>query len=165
MDGHEPGDVIALPGSGGRLQATVRARAAQPVIACVELVVNGRVVAREDATAGATELRLDATLEITAGSWIVARARSRHELHSAFASSMAAHSSPVYVEVADRPQFAPADAEAITAVIDGTARWLETLAAVASPALRATMVRRVTASGEVLRARISASRGPGAGPR
>jgi hypothetical protein len=166
VDGHEPGDVIALPASGGRLQATVRARAAQPVIACLELVVNGRVVDRQDAPADASDLRLDALVDVTAGSWIAARSRSRHELHSAFATSMAAHSSPVYVEVADHPQFATDDAEAILAVIDGTGRWLETMAAIDSPALRAEMVRRITASGDGLRERISgAGRASGAGPQ
>ncbi len=165
VDGREPGDVITLPASGGRLQVTARAKAAQPVIACVELVVNGRVVARQDAVADSTELRLDAHVDITAGSWVAARSRSRHELHSAFATSMAAHSSPVYLDVADHPLFAAADAEAILAVIDGTARWLDTLAAIASPDERASMVRRVTASGDVLRARISANRAPGADRR
>ena len=67
-----------------------------------------------------TELRLAAIVDIDRGSWIAARSLSRHQVHSAFATSMAAHTSPVYVEVVDRPQFADDDARAILAVIDGT---------------------------------------------
>jgi hypothetical protein len=136
------------------------------VIACLELVVNGRVVARQEAADAAAELRLDAMVDVPAGAWIAARSRSRHELHSAFITSMASHSSPVYVEVPDHPLFAAGDAEAITAVIDGTARWLETMAAIGDPAVRAAMVRRIGASGDLLRDRIDrVSRAPGAGPR
>ena len=79
------------------------------------------------------DLALAATIEVTAGAWIAARSRSDHEIHSAFATTMAAHTSPVYVEVADRPLFDAGDAAAIVEVIDGTARWLETMAAVADP--------------------------------
>jgi hypothetical protein len=62
--------------------------------------------------------------------------------------------SPVYVDVRDRPLFAPRDAEAILGVIDGTVRWLETMAAIADPALRARMAERIAASGTTLRGRI-----------
>ena len=48
VDGHEPGDVLRLPAAGGRLEVRVRARASQPIIGVVELVMNGRVVARRD---------------------------------------------------------------------------------------------------------------------
>ena len=155
VDGHEPGDVLGLPASGGRLDVQVRARAAQPVIGCVELVVNGRVVAREDALQGAADLRLDTTLDVVAGSWIAARSRSDHQIRSAYLTSMASHTSPVYVEVVDRPQFSVVDAEAILAVIDGTVRWLETMASIEDPARRARMVRQVAASGKTLRDRIA----------
>jgi hypothetical protein len=158
VDGHEPGEVVMLPRSGGRVEATVRARAAQPVIACVELVVNGRVVAREDAAAATDELRLSASIDMQAGAWIAARSRSDHEILSAFRTSMASHTSPVYVEVMDRPLFVPDDAAAILQVIDGTARWLETMAAVADPALRAAMVARVASGGATLRERLEQAR-------
>ncbi len=158
VDGHEPGDVIALPAAGGRLEATVRARAAQPMIGCVELVVNGRVVAREDAASGADDLALRADIEIREGSWIAARSRSRHEIQSAYITSMAAHTSPVYVEVADHPLFVVEDAEAIATVIDGTVRWLETMAVVADPVLRARMAERIATSAAALRERIDPTR-------
>lgn len=154
IDGHEPGDVIALPHSGGRLEARVHARAAQPVIGCVELVLNGQVIARRDAPEPTTDLALATTVEVTAGAWVAARSRSDSEILSAFRTSMAAHTSPVYVEVADRPLFVPDDAAAILQVIDGTARWLATMAAIPEPDLRAAMVARVATSGDALRERV-----------
>jgi hypothetical protein len=158
VDGHEPGDVILLPSAGGRLEANVHARAAQPMIGCVELVVNGRVVAREDDAAGTDDLALHADVEIREGSWIAARSRSRHEIQSAYLTSMAAHTSAVYVDVADHPLFVVDDAEAIATVIDGTVRWLETMAVVADPALRARMAERIAASATNLRGRIDPTR-------
>ena len=80
VDGHEPGDVIGL-GSAARLEVTARARAAQPVVTDLELVVNGRVVAATSApTGGSSELTLHDRVEIQAGAWIAARSRSQHQI-------------------------------------------------------------------------------------
>ncbi len=157
VDGHEPGDVLGLPATGGRLEAHVRARAAQRIIGCVELVVNGRVVAREDAPESADDLALTAQVDVEAGAWIAARSRSDHEIRSAYLTSMASHTSPVYVEVVDRPLFAAEEAKAIATVIEGTVRWLETMATIADPALRARMAARIAESGATLRGRIDAT--------
>jgi len=154
VDGHEPGDVVSLPASGGHLEARIHARAGQPIIGSVELVVNGRVVARQDASEPTADLSLTAVIEVTAGAWIAARSRSDHQIHSAYSTSMASHTSPVYVEVMDRPLFAPDDAAAILQVIDGTVRWLETMAVIADPALRARMAEQIAAAGATLRGRI-----------
>ena len=106
VDGHEPGDVVRLPPTGGRLEIRVKARASQPIIGDVELVMNGRVVAGETAPAPTDRLDLTTTIDVDAGAWIAARARSPFEIGSAYLTSMAAHTSPVYVEVPDRPVFA-----------------------------------------------------------
>jgi hypothetical protein len=146
VDGHEPGEVVRLT-SAGRVEVVVRARAAQPVITELELVVNGRVVATTAAAAGSTELALHETVEIAAGAWIGARSRSRTEIPSAFATSMAAHTSPVYVEVEGRP-FVPSveDAGVVEQIIAGARTWVADLAAVAEPADRARMVGFLDAS-------------------
>ena len=154
VDGHEPGDVVALPATGGRLEVRARARAAQPVIGRVELVVNGRVAAELGASSPSADLSLETSLDIRAGAWVAARSRSDYEIHSAFNTSMAAHTSPVYVEVLDHPTFAPTDAQAILEVIDGTARWLQTMATIGDPLQRARMVGRIAASGAALRDRL-----------
>ncbi|MBF6605013.1 MAG: CehA/McbA family metallohydrolase [Chloroflexi bacterium] len=157
VEGHEPGDVIRVR-SGGRLEVTAQARAAQPVITVLELVVNGRVVAATSAAAGSTELGLHETVEVAAGAWIAARSRSGNEISSAFATAMAAHTSPVYVEVRDRP-LVPSmeDAAGVEQIIIGARTWVAELAAVADSDERARMVQFFDASLETLRSRGRAS--------
>ena len=161
VDGHQPGDVVALPASGATLAVRVRASAAQAVIGAVELVVNGRVVAGEVPADPVTDLAFETAVVVREGSWIAARSRSNHEIQSAFTTTMAAHTSPVYVEVPDRPLFVPDDAEAIATVVDGTARWLEVMAAVADPVLRGRMVDQIAAAAQTLRGRIASQAGGG----
>jgi hypothetical protein len=158
VDGHEPGAMIRLR-SAARLEVAVRARAAQPVIGDLELIVNGRVVAAAQAEDGSTELALHETVEIAAGAWIAARSRSGNEIVSAFQTSMAAHTSPVYVEVEGRP-FVPSaeDAGVVGLVIEGARTWVAELAAVADPADRARMVAFFDASLETLARRLRAQR-------
>ena len=101
------------------------------------------------------------SIAVDAGSWIAARSRSDHEIHSAFNTSMAAHTSPVYVDVLDRPLFVDDDAEAILQVIDGTTLWLETIATIGDAAVRARMAARIAASAAILRGRSASSRSGG----
>ncbi len=151
VEGAEPGEVISLPAGGGRLEVRASVRAAQPVISALDLVVNGRVVAVVEAPAGVTGLALAEPVAVDGGAWIAARSRSPHDLQSAFISSMASHTSPVYVEVPGRPLVSPDDAAAIATIIEGTAEWLDGLAAVRSPERRAAMRDRVLRSAEALR--------------
>ena len=140
VEGHEPGDVLELA-SPGRLEVSIRARAAQAVITDVELVVNGRVAAATAAVGATTEIVLRESIEVAAGSWIAARCRSDARIESAFTSSMAAHTSAVYVEVRDRPMSPPPDdAAVVEQVIVGTRAWIAELAAVPSAAERARML-------------------------
>ncbi len=155
VDGHEPGDVVRLR-SPARLEIAVRARAAQPVISDLELLVNGRIVGAATSSTGTTELVLDETIRIEAGSWVAARSRSAFQIESAFTTSMAAHTSPVYVEVEGRP-LAPAadDARVIEQIILGARTWVAELAAVAEPGERARMVAFFDAALETLRVRLT----------
>ena len=152
VDGHEPGDVVVLA-SPARLEVTVRARAAQAVLTDVELVVNGRIVAATSSPA-TTEMNLHETIDIPGGAWIAARTRSPFQIESAFTTSMAAHTSPVYVEITDRPLIPPAGAaDAVEQVIAGARAWVAELAAVEDPAERARMLRFFDASLETFRSR------------
>ena len=161
VDGHEPGDVIRMSASGGRVEVSARARAAQPILGRLELVVNGRVVEAADGPPSDGR-SLDVALDVPSSAWVALRVRSEHEILSAYRTSMAAHTSPVYLDVADRPLLAPDDAAAILAVIDGTARWLERTAVVRDPLNRARMAARVAAAGAKLRQRLGAA--PGGAP-
>jgi len=154
VEGHEPGDVIELPSSGGRLEVRARARASQPVIAGLEIVMNGEVVASEIARPDAASLDIATSVDVRSGSWIAARSVSTSEIHSAFATAMAAHTSPVYVEVVDRP-LTPADddVDVVEQVIAGARAWIADLAAVAEPEERARMLGLLDDSLAALRRR------------
>ncbi len=156
VDGREPGETVELRAP-ARLEVVAHARAAQPVITDLELVVNGRIVASVAAAGGSTELAVHETIPIDAGSWIAARSRSASEIQSVFTSSMAAHTSPVYVEVNGRPLVPAADdGRVVEQVILGARTWVSELAAVAEPAERARMVAFLDSSLETLRARMAA---------
>ena len=159
VDGHEPGDVIRM-GSAGRLEAAVRVRAAQPVITDLELIVDGRVVAAVAAAGGVTYARAprDASRS-AAGAWIAARSRSADVIESAFTTSMAAHTSPIYVEVDGRPFVPKAEAGVVVErIIEGARTWVDELAAVAEPAERTRMVAFLDASLATLRERLRGGR-------
>jgi hypothetical protein len=74
---------------------------------------------------------------------------------------MAAHTSPVYVEVHDRPLFVGEDAEAILQVIIGTVHWLETIATIGDAGTRARLAGRIATSAAILRGRSASSRSGG----
>jgi hypothetical protein len=161
VDGHEPGDVLTLPVGGGRVQARVRVRAAQPVIRAVEIVVNGEIAATTEPPRSLAELSLDVPLDLPSSAWIAARSRSDYQIHSAFDTSMAAHTSPVYVEVGGRPLLREMDARSILAVIDGTLRWIDTMASVVRPGDRQRMHDLIAASAVLLRDRLEAAAAEG----
>jgi hypothetical protein len=157
VEGREPGDVVAMTGPGD-LEVEARVLAAQSVVSDLELVVNGRVVASAAAPGGgSTELTLRERVRIEAGSWVAARSRSGHEIQSAFTTSMAAHTSPVYVEVAGHPLVpAASDAEVVQQVILGARTWVADLAAVAEPENRERMLAFLDGAVERLRRRMTA---------
>lgn len=135
VDGHGMGDTVQLGRDGGTVDVNVRAWAAQPIIDGVELIHDGAVVA---ATRGRPTDRLDLTERVTVGTsgWIAARVTSNAQIHSGFATAMGAHSSPIYLDVPGRPALSADDAAVIGTIIDGARTWVETIAAVRSPAER-----------------------------
>jgi len=129
VDGRGPGDTIEVD-AGGHVEVEVVARAARPVVSAVEVVLDGRVVAATDPGAPGSEVVLRERITVERSGWLAARSRSPHAWPSAFATSMAAHTSPVWVEVPGRPR-PPADMTQPLALVDGTRAWLETLAPIA----------------------------------
>ena len=158
VDGHEPGDTVHLS-SPGRVGVRAVASAAQPVISDLEIVLDGRVVAHVGAASPTAELVLDEELAIESGGWIAARSRSPHHIESAFATSMAAHTSAVYLEVAGRPARPPEDdAAVVEQVILGARTWVADVAAVASAAERGRMTAFLDGALRSLEARLRAGR-------
>ena len=156
VDGHGMGDTVTLARAGGTVDVSIRAWAAQAIIEGIELIHDGAVVA---ATRGHATDRLSLTERVTVGTsgWLAARVTSDAQIHSGFATSMGAHSSPVYLDVPGRPAFSPDDAAAIGTIIDGARTWIETIAAVRSPAERTRLANHLrssrTALDELVRAR------------
>jgi hypothetical protein len=150
VEGHEPGDEVTL-GAGAALEVVLRAEAAQPVIEALEIVLDGAVVAQRECEP-ATELVLRERITVGRTGWIAGRSRSSIVIGSAFASAMAAHTSPVYVRVEGRPRPAP-DLAVPLALVDGTRAWLEALAPVRDPRQAARFRRFLDEAERRLRAR------------
>jgi hypothetical protein len=149
VDGHGPGEAIALGTDGGTVEVTVTAWAAQPVIDRVELVHDGRVIAtagrgREDRVVLTERVRIERS------GWLAARVGSDSFIHSAFATSMGAHSSPVYVDVGGQRPWNDEDAAVIGTIIDGSRTWVETIASTRSAAERAELAGYFASSRKAL---------------
>jgi hypothetical protein len=128
VDGHEPGDVVALARGGGTVEVRASASAALPVIGGLELIHDGAVIASSTAHDGVATLALEERVAVRRGGWLAARVTSRHTIHSAFATAMGAHTSPVYLEVPGRPTFDAESAAAIGTIIDGARTWVRSIA-------------------------------------
>ena len=132
VEGAGPGVTIDVD-SGTSLEIELVARAAQPMISDVELILDGDVVASRTSSEPTTELALRERVRIERTGWLAGRCRSPFAIGSAFATAMAAHTSPLYLECPDRPR-RPVDLTEPLAVIDGTRAWLEQLAPIRDPA-------------------------------
>ena len=144
-DGCGPGDVIVLGARGGSVEVRAAASAAQPVIDGLELIHDGVVVAAASA-AGVDRIRLSERVTVSKSGWLAARVTSREQIHSGFATSMGAHSSPIYLDVPGRPAFAPDDAAVIGTIIDGARTWVEKVATVRTPGERARLAAYLATS-------------------
>jgi hypothetical protein len=149
VDACGPGDVIPLGRGGGTVHARVVASAAQPLIDRLELIHDGVVVATA-AGGGVDRVTLAERVTVSRSGWLAARVTSKEQIRSGFATGMGAHSSPVYLDVPDRPTFAPDDAAAIGTIIDGARTWVETIATVRSPEERARLAAYMAASRSTL---------------
>jgi hypothetical protein len=145
VDGYDPGDVIRLGRGGGTVEVRAAASAAQPVIDRLELIHDGVIVAATSGR-GVDRVTLSERVQVSTSGWLAARVTSREQIHSGFATSMGAHSSPVYVDVPGRPAFAPDDAAAIGTIIDGARTWVERVAAVRSPEDRTRLAAYMASS-------------------
>jgi hypothetical protein len=145
VDGCGPGDVVQLGRGGGSVEVRASATAAQAVIDGIELIHDGVVVAAASAR-GAERVTLAERVTIAKSGWLAVRVTSREQIHSGFATSMGAHSSPVYVEIPGKPAFNADDAAAIGTIIDGARTWVEHIATVRSSAERARLAAYMASS-------------------
>jgi len=112
VDGHEIGDVIKLKKPGRTFSIEAEAKSLRP-LAYLEIVANGKVIARSERPSDATSLSLSTDLPVSESTWIVARAFERNPETARFA-----HTSPIYIELPGNPVLSAEAAAYYKAVID-----------------------------------------------
>ena len=127
VEGRALGDSLALPAGGGTLSVEASAAAHQP-LGSLEVVMNGRVVARVDGAEGETRLQLSSELRAEGGGWIAARCEGPTILRHLWPVRTAAHTSPIYLVGGDGPPGGECDRTYLTTILDGGLAWLDTLA-------------------------------------
>lgn len=105
VEGQPIGSTINLPGNGGEVEAEISAVSVLP-FNCLELVLNGAVVARVDEKAGTKSLKLKQKVKVEKHSWLAARCAGpnyfdgKHH-HDGWQRRIMAHTSPVYLAVGE----------------------------------------------------------------
>jgi hypothetical protein len=123
VEGRPPGSRIALSPTGGTVAVEWRVASVTVPVTRIELVVNGEIV--ESRQVNAQEDRGRWSVKTARSSWVALLVRGHYADKPEI---IAAHSSPVMVEVAGSPFFAAADALTILEQIEGSLIYLDTLA-------------------------------------
>ena len=126
-DGHAPGAEITLGAGGGAIEVVADAQCFVPIHR-LEIIFNGKVVAAQDEAAGARTLHLAEKVKVEGPGWLAARCSSQSGPTTSWQFKIAAHTSPVYVNVPGRDLFSPEAAAYFLKLIDGAQTYVETLA-------------------------------------
>jgi hypothetical protein len=122
VEGKPPGARIALSRSGGTLQVEWKVASVTVPISRVELVVNGEIL--QSRSVEAREDTGSWPVQVARSAWIALLVRGHYQGRPEI---IAAHSSPVMVEVEGTPFFATADAVSILEQIEGAMAYLDTV--------------------------------------
>lgn len=118
-DGKGSGETIRIR-SGETVRVRTTARAQYP-LSRLEVVLNSRVVATVEGAKGETSISIDRAIPVEASGWLAVRASgASHPDHPG--PSLYGHTTPIYIEVPDKPVAAKADAEYFL-------QWIDRLAA------------------------------------
>ncbi len=134
VDGREVGDTLAISGP-GTVEVEAWAESVLPVFS-LEIVQNGRVVARTDSRGGARRLELREKIRVDGHSWIAARTGAYDyfdiiQHHDVWNRGVFAHTSPVYVACGGEwDMFDPATAQYMLTLIEGDLAYIEQTAGV-----------------------------------
>jgi hypothetical protein len=130
---------------------------AEPLDA-LELVVGGSIVETVGGNAADNRLTIDTEVVVDESTWIAARAYGpapfRIQELPEFDTpgiAAAAHTSPVWVQVPDRPHRAPGDARILADLASGHLRWVEENARFLSEEHRSSMVEAYAEAIEILK--------------
>lgn len=127
VEGREVGEEIHLPAGGGTLEVESWAVCAQPING-LEIINNGRVIARSESREGTQRLELKEKIKVGGSGWLAARCFSYHQVWYVRPVNLAAHTSPIYIVVDNQQVFNPSDAVYLMTLIHGGMEWVDTLA-------------------------------------
>ena len=134
VDGREVGETLSISGP-GTVEVEAWSESVLPVFS-LEIVQNGRVVARTDSRGGSRRLELREKIRIDGHSWIAARTGAYDyfdiiEHHDVWNRGVFAHTSPVYVACGGEwDMFDPATAQYMLTLIEGDLAYIEQTAGV-----------------------------------
>lgn len=140
VNGQEPGAKVPLPADTQRVQVRAEAKSAVP-FERLEVVVNGVAVAAVEPSGMPFTAVLEGELPIPASGWLAARCLHRSASAAEPTVDYAAHTSPVYMQVADRPHVAdPIQLAALTDQLNRMLCWAEQNAQYATDKERSQLV-------------------------
>ena len=125
-DGHAPGGEISLGTGGGTIEVVADAQCFVPIHR-LEVIFNGKVVASREEPSGARTMHLAEKVRVEGPGWLAARCSSHSGPTTVWRFKIAAHTSPVYVQVPGRELFSPEAAAYFLKLIDGAQLYVETL--------------------------------------
>jgi hypothetical protein len=148
-EGKTPGCEITLGTGGGTIEARAEVKSFVPVHR-LELVLNGRVVASREEPAGVKEMSLREKVKVPGPGWLAARCASR------FSGIMqtAAHTSPVYVQIAGEELFSETVAAYLMTLIEGAESWTQNLATQPDPERFTQVLKTFADARELLHRRL-----------
>ena len=126
-DGRSPGAEITLGANGGTIEVAAEAQCFVPIHR-LEVIFKGKVVASREEPGGARMLKLSEQIKVEGPGWLAARCSSECGPTTPWRFKIAAHTSPVYVQVPGRELFSPEAATYFLQLIDGAQLYVETLA-------------------------------------
>jgi hypothetical protein len=129
VEGESPGSRIAIGPRGGTVEVEYELASVTVPISRVDLLVNGEI--RESTRVRAKRTRGQWSVKLDRSSWLALLVRGHYRERP---EMVAAHSSPVMVDVEGSRFFAAADAVTILEQIEGAVAYLDTVATRASDA-------------------------------
>jgi hypothetical protein len=125
-DGVDPGATLTLPAGGRSVAVRIEARSATPFDE-IEVLHNGRIVGSKTVSGNRLATLLEVEVPIRESGWLAVRCWSRERL--ADGQCVYAHTSPVWIEVEERPFCANVEAFApLHLLLDDMVNWIRSVA-------------------------------------
>lgn len=130
-DGRAPGEEITLGAGGGTVEVQAVGQCFVPMHR-LEVVMNGKVVAKQEEPEGAHEIKLFEKIQVQGPGWLAARGLSNLG-PSGSNYKVLAHTSPVYFNVPGIQVYSAPAAAFLMTLIEGAETWVNNLATHSDP--------------------------------